>query len=70
MKFLRLEQDINGKPQKLFINIEYICSIESSFCQGYSEIRLFNGAWLPNVIGDADELAKTVENYFDELEKK
>ena len=60
---------MNGKHQKLFINIEYICSIESSFCQGYSDIHLFNGAWLPCVIGDAEELTKTVENYFEEMER-
>lgn len=71
MKFLRLEQYINGKTQKLFINIEHISYIEPCFgCHGYSDIHLFNGAWLPGVIGDAEELTNTVENYFDELEKK
>lgn len=70
MKFLRLEQTINGKTNKLFINIEHISSITQGYLDGTSEIRLFNGAWIPDVIGDADELIKNVENYFDEMEKK
>lgn len=72
MKFLRLEQNRNGKPQKLFINIEHISYIEPNFgCpDSYSDIHLFNGAWIPGVIGNSEELIKTVENYFDEMEKK
>ena len=69
MKFLRLEQNINGKLQKLFVNIEHISYIEPR-CPGQSDIHLFNGAWMPGVVGDAEELTNTVENYFDELEKK
>ena len=68
MKFLRLEQTINGKTNKLFINIEHISYIEPCGL-GHSDIHLFNGAWLPNVTGDAEELIKTVENYFEEMEK-
>lgn len=69
MKFLRLEQNMNGGTRKIFINIEYISYIEPCG-QGYSDIHLFNGSWLPCVIGNADELTNTVENYFEELEKK
>lgn len=70
MKFLRLEQAINGGTQKIFLNIEHISSIEPCWhCQSYSDIYLFNGVRIPNIIGDAEELTNTVENYFDELEK-
>jgi len=70
MKFLRLEQESNGTTQKVFINIEHISSIEPCWHnQDYSNIYLFNRTCIYNVLGKAEELIKTVENYFDELEK-
>ena len=69
MKFLRLEQHMNGGTQKIFINIEHISCIEPRW-SGYSDITLFNGYTYIGILGDAEELTNTVENYFEEMEKK